>query len=154
VLTFTTGDMFETTATIRVNAVNCVGVMGAGIALAFKERYPEMFHWYQQACRAGEVVPGRLFVWRTLTEWILNVPTKRHWRDSSRYADVDAGLDALRDYLQAIGHQRDVPRNVTVAMPALGCGRGGLEWARVRPMIKAKLATLSADVIVFAPAAT
>ncbi len=139
---FTQGDMFAKPVDILVNPVNCVGVMGAGLALAFKRRYHAMFNAYRQACAAGEVRPGRLHVWRS--PWIINFPTKRHWRDPSRYEDIAAGLDALRDYLVPIGR-------VTVALPALGCGHGGLDWSRVRELIQTKLEDVPATILVYAP---
>ena len=145
-LEFVQGDMFETPADIRVNTVNCVGVMGAGVALAFKQRYPEMFRDYQRACEDGQVRPGVLHVWRSLAgDWIINFPTKRHWRDDSRYEDIEVGLDALREYLEPLG-------SVSVALPALGCGHGGLDWDRVSSMIERKLDGLAAEVRVYAPA--
>lgn len=140
--------MFEVPADIRVNTVNCVGVMGAGVALAFKQRYPEMFKEYQRACKDGWVRPGRMHVWKSLEgDWIVNFPTKRDWRDPSRYEDIDAGLDDLRAYLDGVGP-------VTVAMPALGCGHGGLDWGRVSGMIQNKLGDVDARVLVFPPSAS
>lgn len=147
-LEFTQGDMFETPADIRVNTVNCVGVMGAGVALAFKQRYPEMFKDYQRACKDGRVRPGRMHVWKSLEgDWIVNFPTKRDWRDPSCYEDIDAGLDDLRAYLESVGQ-------VTVALPALGCGHGGLDWDRVSGMIQNKLGDIDARVLVFPPSAS
>ena len=147
-LEFTQGDMFEAPADIRVNTVNCVGVMGAGVALAFKQRYPEMFKDYQYACKDGQVRPGRMYVWKSLEgDWIINFPTKRDWRDPSRYEDIEAGLDDLRAYLDGVGP-------VTVALPALGCGHGGLDWDRVSAMIRDKLDGLDAHILVFAPSAS
>ncbi|WP_435004706.1 macro domain-containing protein [Xanthomonas arboricola] len=147
-LEFTQGNMFEAQADIRVNTVNCVGVMGAGVALAFKQRYPEMFKDYKHACRDGRVRPGRMHVWKSLEgDWIVNFPTKRDWRDPSRYEDIDAGLDDLRAYLDSVGA-------VTVALPALGCGHGGLDWDRVSVMIQNKLGDIDARVLVFAPSAS
>jgi O-acetyl-ADP-ribose deacetylase (regulator of RNase III) len=145
-LHFTSGDMFELPVNIRVNTVNCVGVMGAGVALAFKTRHPAMFRAYKKACDAGEVRPGTLHIWRALTEWILNFPTKRHWRENSKYEDIEDGLKALRTYLDSIGHP------VRVALPALGCGHGGLDWPRVSKLIEHHLATTPAEVFVFEPA--
>ncbi len=96
-LRFVTGDIFDTPADIRVNTVNCVGVMGAGLALAFKDRYPQMFKEYQRACSNNTLAPGKLHVWKSLSgDWIINFPTKRHWRQKSRYDDIEAGLVALR----------------------------------------------------------
>jgi O-acetyl-ADP-ribose deacetylase (regulator of RNase III) len=143
---FTSGDMFELPVDIRVNTVNCVGVMGAGVALAFKTRHPAMFHAYKKACDAGEIRPGTLNIWRAPTEWIINFPTKRHWRENSKYEDVEDGLKALRTYLDSLG------RSVRVALPALGCGHGGLNWARVSELIERHLATTNAEVFVFEPA--
>ena len=143
---FTNGDIFKAGTDARVNTVNCVGVMGAGVALAFKNRYPEMFKDYQNACRDGRVRPGTIHVWRSQTgDWVINFPTKRDWRDNSRYEDIQSGLAALRDYLREQG-------NITVALPALGCGHGGLDWSRVAPMIAEKLGDLEARVLVFEPA--
>ena len=143
---FTKGDMFEVQVDARVNTVNCVGVMGAGVALAFKVRYPEMFKEYQKSCRDGRVQPGTMHVWKSLTgEWVINFPTKRDWRDPSRYEDILSGLDALRAYLQEQGQ-------ISVALPALGCGHGGLDWGKVAPMISEKLGDLDARILVFEPA--
>jgi O-acetyl-ADP-ribose deacetylase (regulator of RNase III) len=143
---FTKGDMFEVQVDARVNTVNCVGVMGAGVALAFKVRYPEMFKEYQKACRDGRVQPGTLHVWKSVTgEWVINFPTKRDWRDPSRYEDILSGLDALRAYLHEQGQ-------ISVALPALGCGHGGLDWEKVAPMISEKLGDLDARILVFEPA--
>jgi O-acetyl-ADP-ribose deacetylase (regulator of RNase III) len=142
---FVQGDMFATRADIRVNTVNCVGVMGAGAALAFKQRYPEMFKDYQNACNSGRVKPGKLHVWKSLDgDWIVNFPTKRHWKEKSRYEDIEAGLDDLRKYLDTLGP-------VTIAMPALGCGHGGLDWSRVSKIIENKLEGVNANIKVFAP---
>ncbi len=142
----TQGDMFAQDADIRVNTVNCVGVMGAGIALAFKQRYPNMFEEYRLACKRGEIRPGRLTEWRELGgDWVVNFPTKRDWREPSRYEDIDAGLDAFRAFLKPLGA-------VSVALPALGCGHGGLDWTRVSAMISEKLDGLDAQIQVYAPA--
>ncbi|MGE5609618.1 MAG: macro domain-containing protein [Bacillota bacterium] len=147
-LEFTQGDMFASSADIRVNTVNCVGVMGAGVALAFKQRYPEMFKDYQRDCKGGRVRPGKMHVWKSLSgDWIVNFPTKRDWREPSRYEDIDAGLDDLRAYLDSVGP-------VTVTLPALGCGHGGLDWARVSEMIREKLKGVEAHVLVFEPIAS
>jgi O-acetyl-ADP-ribose deacetylase (regulator of RNase III) len=143
-LVFVKGDMFADRYDIRVNTINCVGVMGSGIALAFKVRYPKMFCAYKNACQAGRIRPGRIDEWRDLTDWIINFPTKRHWRDKSNYEDIASGLDSLREYLQRQGLVR-------VALPALGCGHGGLDWQRVSAMIRERLTDLDAVVFVFEP---
>jgi O-acetyl-ADP-ribose deacetylase (regulator of RNase III) len=142
---FTKGDMFDLDVDVRVNTVNCKGVMGAGVALAFKNRYPDMFLEYRDACIAGEIRPGKMYVWRSAPrDWVINFPTKRHWREKSRYEDILSGLDALRDYL------KEFP-GVRVALPALGCGNGGLDWGRVAPMISDRLGNLDAQIFVFEP---
>lgn len=147
-LEFVKGDLFEIPADIRVNTVNCVGVMGAGVALAFKQRYPDMFKAYQRDCKDGRVTPGKMHIWKSLSgDWIINFPTKRDWREPSRYEDIEAGLDDLRIYLDEVGP-------LTIALPALGCGNGGLDWARVSDMIRDKLDGVDAHVLVFEPAAS
>lgn len=145
---FVEGDLFDTDADIRVNTVNCVGVMGKGAALGFKTRYPEMFKAYQADCRAGLVQPGRMHVWKSLLgHWIVNFPTKRDWRDPSRYEYVETGLAALRLYLQDLGP-------VSVALPALGCANGGLDWGKVSAMIERDLGGLEARILAFPPSAS
>ncbi len=143
------GDIFDTPADIRVNTVNCVGVMGAGVALAFKTRYPAMFKEYKRECKSGNMKPGKLHIWKPIIggEWVINFPTKRHWRQPSRMEDIEAGLKALRDYLSEQG-------KVKVALPALGCGHGGLEWNAVLEKIKAYLADIEAEILVFEPSAS
>ena len=145
VLTFTSGDMFAVEADIRVNTVNCVGVMGAGVALAFKKRYPAMFRDYVKKCKAGKIRIGQLDIWKTSTEWIVNFPTKQDWRVSSKYEYVESGLIALRIYLKQQGRVR-------VVLPALGCGHGGLEWDRIKKTIGEWLHDLEAEIFVFEPA--
>lgn len=141
---FVSGNMFDDSSAIRVNTVNCVGKMGKGVALAFKTRYPKMFGAYQKACKEGKVKPGHIYTWRDKDVFVLNFPTKRHWRDDSRYEDIESGLDALRRYLAPLGR-------VKISIPALGCGHGGLSWFRVRQMIEAKLAGLDAEILVYSP---
>lgn len=138
--------MFELDVDVRVNTVNCVGVMGAGVARAFKKKYPQMFLEYRNACEAGDIRPGKLHIWHSPTgEWVINFPTKRHWREKARYEDIHAGLISLRDYLKDRS-------GVKIALPALGCGNGGLDWSRVAPMISEQLHDLEAEIFVFEPA--
>ena len=147
-LKFVSGDLFDHEATVRVNTVNCVGVMGKGVALAFKQRFPAMFKDYKEACDRGEVQPGRLHVWRSLDgTTVVNFPTKRHWRQDSRIEDVEDGLKALHEFLQQQG-------DVRVTLPALGCGHGGLDWNTVSDLIRQYLSDLTAEVLVFAPSAS
>ena len=117
---FITGDMFKIPAKVRINTVNCVGVMGSGVALACKKRYPSMYKEYRIKCKSGEIKPGSLYIWESPShEYIVNLPTKRHWRNSSLYEDVELGLVALKEFLHVLG-------KVDVALPASGCGHGGL----------------------------
>lgn len=107
--------------------------MGAGIALEFKRRFPAMFHAYRNACDAGEVRPGQMHIFALTGDgnprYIINFPTKRHWRDRSRLEDVRSGLPALVEEVQRLGIH-------SIAVPALGCGHGGLDWKQVRPLIE------------------
>lgn len=126
---FTQGDLLNSDAEAIVNTVNCVGIMGRGIALQFKQMYPANFKAYAAACAAGEVVPGKMFVFETgeMTnpKYIINFPTKKHWRGNSKLEDIEAGLKALRDEIRR--------RNIrSVAIPPLGTGLGGLPWPAVR----------------------
>lgn len=144
------GNLLHADADALVNTVNCAGVMGKGIALQFKQAYPEMAKAYERACQRGEVQPGRMLVWATdaLTgpRYIINFPTKREWYNKSRYEDIDRGLDALIEEVRRL----DIK---SVAVPPLGCGNGGLSWSRVRPMIEAAFAAVpDVRVFLFAPA--
>ena len=130
---FKTGDILAEDAEALVNTVNCVGFMGRGIALQFKKAFPDNFKSYAAACKRKEVQPGRMFISETgqLTNprYIINFPTKRHWRGKSRIEDIDAGLIALAEEISS--------RNIrSIAIPALGCGLGGLDWSEVCPRIE------------------
>lgn len=145
----THGNLLEADAEALVNPVNCVGVMGKGLALHFKEVFPENFHVYERACRAGEVKPGHMLIVPTGAshgpKYIVNFPTKRHWRGSSRIEDIDAGLGALVPEIRRLGI-------TSIAVPPLGCGLGGLRWEDVRPRIEAALGQLSGvRVLLFSP---
>lgn len=146
---FTTGDILGADAEALVNTVNCVGIMGRGIALQFKNAFPANFKAYEAACAREEVRPGRMFVFETGTlgnpKFIINFPTKRHWRGKSRMEDIDSGLKALVGEIRARGIR-------SLAIPPLGSGLGGLNWAEVRPRIKAALTGLEdVRVTVFEP---
>ena len=148
-LRFTTGDILATDAEALVNTVNCVGVMGRGIALQFKKAFPENFRAYARACQRGEVKHGAVFVFETGTLThpctIINFPTKRHWRSNSRIEAVEAGLKDLVHVVRDRGIR-------SMAVPPLGCGLGGLDWSIVRPRIEEALGSLnSLDVVVFEP---
>lgn len=144
------GDILKSGAEALVNTVNCVGIMGRGIALQFKKAYPANFQAYAQACDAQIVQPGRMFVFETgyLTNprYIINFPTKRHWKGRSRIEDIEAGLVDLRNVIETRGIR-------SVAIPPLGSGLGGLDWADVRPRIEAALKDLlNVEVFLFEPA--
>lgn len=143
-----TGNLLAAPVDALVNTVNCAGVMGKGIALQFKQAWPAMFWDYTEACRAGDVAPGRIHVWETRAllgpRYILNLPTKRHWRDASRLEDVEAGAVALVETL----HKLQIP---SVAVPPLGCGNGGLDWAVVRPRIVELFALSTARILLYGP---
>jgi O-acetyl-ADP-ribose deacetylase (regulator of RNase III) len=126
-----TGSILDAQADAIVIPVNCVGVMGAGLALAAAQRWPELRAGYRSACEHGNLRPGTL--WGGWTHeidqrFVVCLPTKRHWKDPSRLDDVRAGLSALR----ALADGR---RWASVAVPALGCGLGGLSWSDVRPLV-------------------
>ena len=133
-----------------VNTVNTQGVMGKGIALQFKKAWPSMFRDYELACKRGEVVLGRMHVWETMAiggpRFIINFPTKSHWRGNSRIQDIESGLVNLVELIQQL-------EITSIAIPPLGCGNGGLNWYDVEPRILHALAPLagSVDVRVFPP---
>src|SRR5215475_8581084 len=146
---YTTGNLLAADAEALVNTVNCVGVMGKGIALQFKRAYPENYRQYRRACRRGEVQPGRMFVVDTggvaPPRYIINFPTKRHWRGKSRMEDIEAGLKALVDTIR----RYDIR---SIAVPPLGSGLGGLDWPEVKLRIEAALQPLSdVRIIIYEP---
>jgi O-acetyl-ADP-ribose deacetylase (regulator of RNase III) len=147
------GDMLSQHGGVQalVNPVNCVGVMGAGLALQFKRAWPDNFNAYVQACKAGQVRPGKVFAFdvapqgQSKPRWILNIPTKRHWKDASRLDDIEAGLADLVVQIRERGID-------SVAIPPLGCGLGGLDWMEVRPRIMAAMSQLhQVRALVFGP---
>lgn len=148
-LKFVKGDFFDFDADIRVNTVNCVGVMGKGVALAFKNKYPEMFKEYVQQCKKKEIAPGNPTVWKQEDMFskgleIINFPTKDHWRNDSKYEYIESGLIWLSRYLEN-------KSNLTITLPALGCGHGGLDWDKVKSLIVKYLEGTSNCILVFEP---
>lgn len=131
-ISYKTGDLFQDNAEALVNTVNCVGVMGRGIALQFKKRYPENFKEYEAKCKLGEIMPGRVAVFETNRfihpKYIINFPTKRHWRGASRIEDIESGLVDLYKVIKTYNIK-------SIAIPPLGCGLGGLDW----PLVKSKI---------------
>ena len=144
------GNLLASEADALVNTVNVVGVMGKGIALQFKRAYPANFEAYEAACKQQQVRLGEMFVFDAgqlmRPRWIINFPTKGHWRSNSRLADVASGLDDLRRVIVELGI-------TAMAVPPLGCGNGGLNWADVLPLIHSKLDGLDVEVTVYPPAA-
>lgn len=133
-------NLLESDAEALVNTVNCVGVMGKGIALAFKQAYPENFKRYAAACRENRVRPGEMFVTDMgdmfTKKWIVNFPTKDDWRNPSKMIWIDEGLKALVDFVEK-------NKVASIAIPALGCSNGGLRWDQVRPKIELALEPIS-----------
>lgn len=128
---FVHGNIIEAKVDALVNPVNCVGVMGRGLALQFKRAFPANFLAYKTACDSGNLLPGQVFVFQTgwdVPRYIVNFPTKRHWRDRSRIEDIEAGLASLANEIT----RRPIR---SVAIPPLGCGLGGLSWDEVKPRI-------------------
>jgi O-acetyl-ADP-ribose deacetylase (regulator of RNase III) len=142
------GNLLAAPVDALVNAVNTEGVMGKGLALQFKKAFPEVFTAYARACKAGELVVGRMHVVQRAIppRFIINFPTKKHWRLPSTAAYVEAGLRDLVARVRALGIQ-------SIAVPALGCGNGGLAWAVVRPLIVGAFAEVpEVRVLLFEPA--
>ncbi|GAB3662190.1 macro domain-containing protein [Actinocorallia lasiicapitis] len=146
---FGSGNLLDAPAEALINTVNTVGVAGKGLALQFRQAYPANFKAYAAASKRGEVVPGRMFVFDSGRmgdgRYLINFPTKRHWRGGSRLSDIEAGLADLVRVLRELEIR-------SVAVPPLGCGNGGLAWSDVLPLITDALAPLSdVRVIIYAP---
>lgn len=145
-----TGNLLKAEAEALVNTVNTEGVMGKGIALQFKKAFPEMYDAYRRAAKAGEIRLGHVHVWPTeqMTgpKYVINFPTKGHWKSRSKLEDIDAGLEDLIHSIVRLGIE-------SIAVPPLGCGNGGLEWSEVAPRIIEAFARVpNVDVQLFAPA--
>lgn len=138
------GDVFASGADVLVNPVNCVGIMGAGLALQFKHRFPEMFARYAAACARGEYTLGIPEIDRLQTPVVVNFPTKLHWQSVSALAPIVEGLLALR-------HFTSDWRDLTMAMPALGCGHGQLPWSTVKPYLVRFAEMAPYRVVIYAP---
>ncbi|MDB5153874.1 MAG: hypothetical protein JWR54_2625 [Mucilaginibacter sp.] len=146
---YITGNIMDSSAEALVNTVNTVGVMGKGIALQFKQAFPHNFEVYKNACMNGQLTTGKILAVKDSDllmgeRLIINFPTKQHWKFSSKYEFVESGLIALGAYL------KDNPVK-SLAMPALGCGNGGLEWNEVKPMIEQHLAKFDMAIWVYEP---
>jgi len=137
------GDIFQSEAQTLVNTVNCVGVMGKGLALLFKERFPDMYEDYVRRCAGHTVRLGEPYLYRRITPPnIINFPTKDHWRSVSRLTDIVKGLQYLKGHIQEWGV-------TSLAVPPLGCGEGRLEWRVVGPTLYRHLASLEIPIQLF-----
>jgi O-acetyl-ADP-ribose deacetylase (regulator of RNase III) len=146
------GDLLNDNAEAIVNTVNCVGIMGRGIALQFKKSFPDNFNFYKAACKNKEVELGKMLTYPTGSllnpKYIINFPTKCHWRNASRIEDIKDGLIDLVNVIRA----RKIK---SIALPPLGCGLGGLSWSEVKPCMEAALSRLpEVNIMVYEPAGT
>ena len=142
------GDLFSSECQTWVNTVNTVGIMGKGVALEFRKRFPDMYKDYRDRCQRGEIVLGKPYLYkRLIPPWILNFPTKRHWRSMSNLADIVAGLQHLKQHYDEWGI-------TSMAVPPLGCGQGRLEWGLVGPTLYKHLNELNISVEMYAPHGT
>jgi len=147
-ITYTTGNLLDAEVDALVNTVNTVGVMGKGIALMFKDRFPNNMQAYAEACQAGKVQTGKVFVTSTDellgAKWIINFPTKQHWRAKSQMNWIEEGLQDLRQFI--------IDNNIqSIAIPPLGAGNGGLDWQQVKPKIEKALGDLKINILVYEP---
>jgi O-acetyl-ADP-ribose deacetylase (regulator of RNase III) len=133
--------LMDSSAHTLVNTVNCVGVMGKGVAHEFKIREPTMFAAYKKLCDQHRLAPGKLWLWRGEENWILNFPTKIHWRNPAKLEWIEAGLEKFQSGYVRLGIRE-------ISFPRLGCGNGGLSWDDVRPLMERYLALLPIDIYI------
>ena len=148
-ITYKTGDVLAESAEALVNTVNCVGVMGRGVALQFKRAFPDNFKAYAARCKSDQMQPGHVFVFDTGSivppRYIINFPTKRHWRGKSRIEDIESGLESLAQEVRLRGIR-------SIAIPPLGSGLGGLHWPSVRRRMEVVLSALDdVEIVIFEP---
>lgn len=145
---FLQGDLLQSSAQALVNTVNTVGVMGKGIALQFKQRFPYNYKVYKEACKKGTLQVGEMLIVKepdlVRERYIINFPTKAHWKSPSKIEYIESGLQALRESIKV--HQIE-----SIALPPLGCGNGGLDWHMVKPIITEALEGLDIDIYVYEP---
>ena len=139
---YVVGDIFASQTQGIVNPVNCRGVMGAGLALAFKQRYPEMFAAYVQECQSGQLRIGHPTLYRASQPWILSFPTKDHWRSPSKLEYIEQGLQFFATSYQQLGIH-------SIAFPKIGAGHGKLSWSVVGPLMAHYLEPLDCEVIIY-----
>lgn len=135
-ISYTKGNIFESKSVALVNAVNTVGVMGKGLALQFKKQFPENYKFYKAQCESKEFVIGQILSFEESDKLIINFPTKEHWRNASQYDYIEKGLIVLKELIEE-------KKISSIAIPALGCGLGGLDWDVVKQMIENKLLGLT-----------
>ncbi|HEY7416417.1 MAG TPA: macro domain-containing protein [Ktedonobacteraceae bacterium] len=141
-ITYCKGDIFEAKAQVIVNTVNCKGVMGKGLALSFKQRYPDMFKVYQQECKTGKIRIGRPSLYKKNTPWILNFPTKDSWKGNSKIEYLEQGLEYFSAHYQQAGI-------TSIAFPKLGTQNGKLSWDTVGPLMAEYLGKLDIDIYIY-----
>ncbi|EGO8127785.1 phosphatase [Enterococcus faecalis] len=141
-LVYVEQDIFQSPAQVIVNTVNTVGVMGKGIAKRFKDVYPEMYREYRDFCERGFLEVGKLWIYKTENKWILNFPTKKHWRNPSKIEYIEAGLKKFVETYEERGI-------TSISFPQLGCGNGGLNWElQVKPLMEKYLRALPIDIFI------
>lgn len=138
---YVSGDLFKSETQTIVNTVNCVGAMGAGIALEFKNRYPNMFYSYKKICDSNQLKPGLLYLWKKEEKWILNFPTKNHFKDPSTLEYIESGLIKFKDTYKEKGI-------TSISFPKLGCGKGGLNFKDVKPLME-KYLNIDIEVLIY-----
>ncbi|HHZ05211.1 MAG TPA: macro domain-containing protein [Clostridiales bacterium] len=141
-LSYLKGDLLSSPAQVQVNTVNTVGVMGKGIALQFKNKYPAMFEAYQNVCEKHLLDVGKLYLWKSTEKWILMFPTKKHWRNPSKIEYIESGLKKFVENYERIGIE-------SIAFPKLGCGNGNLDWNVVRPIMEKYLKPLPITIYIY-----
>ncbi|MGR3295799.1 MAG: type II toxin-antitoxin system antitoxin DNA ADP-ribosyl glycohydrolase DarG [Candidatus Bathyanammoxibius sp.] len=141
---FIKGDIFSSQAQTLVATVNCVGIMGKGLAKEFRQRFPDMYKEYVKVCKKGELKKGRLYLYKNLHSQILCFPTKDNWKGPSKYEFIEEGLECLKNNYEQWGIS-------SIAVPPLGSGLGGLDWNRVKKIIVKYLSNLPIDVEVYEP---
>ena len=144
-ITYIDGDIFQSPANVLVNTVNTKGVMGKGIARRFKQIYPDMFNFYRDCCEQRKFDIGQLLLYRTPHKWVLNFPTKKHWRSPSRVEYIEAGLSKFTDVYAELGI-------TSIAFPALGCGNGELDYdSQVKPCMEKYLQKVPIPTFIYLP---
>ena len=136
------GDIFNSQMETIVNPVNCVGVMGKGLALEYKRRYPALFLSYKSACARKLIIPGRVYVSRQQDKKVLLFSTKDHWKDPSKYEYIDSGLSYFAKNYKDLNIQ-------SCAFPRIGCGLGGLDWEKVKALLEKHLGDLDIEIEVY-----